>query len=87
MLKLSRLIYRISDRLVVTVLKTHEQAKSTFYRDDKNFDNKFFLEKFQLKLINLRCLTKTINIFQNELKFLVNMSLKENMSWLTKVTL
>ena len=48
----------------------------------------FFFERFLLKLDKLGCLTKTTDIFQNELKFLVNMPLPEkNMSGLTQIAL
>ena len=47
------------------------------YRVYKNFDNKLSFEELQLKLNKLLCLTKTIGIFRNELRFLINMPLKK----------
>ena len=55
----------------------NDQTKIITYRDYENFDNKRFLEGFQLDLNKLRSPTKKITSFKMYvLEFLINMPLK-----------
>ena len=85
---------RLSDfhRLLATVLKMYlpiDQPKVITYKDYKNFDNKCFLEEFQLELDVLGSLAKYVEIFQNVcIKVLDKYAPKnKNMFRLTKLTL